>query len=138
VLPHIKHVGTFPLFHFRRLAQLDGFDDALFVDGAGAISEASVWNIGFFDGSGIVWPNAPALKGVSMQLLQNGLRARGVPTTSRRIARSDIASFRSAFLTNSSQPVRAIASIDDSDLAPDPELVALLGDCYATNAWQEI
>ena len=28
---------------------------------ATAVSEASVWNIGFFDGGRIVWPNAPAL-----------------------------------------------------------------------------
>jgi len=43
VLPHVKHVGTFGLFHHRRLAQLDGFDDALFVDASGRVSEASIW-----------------------------------------------------------------------------------------------
>ena len=31
-LPHIKHVGTFPLFHYRRHALGQGYDDALFVD----------------------------------------------------------------------------------------------------------
>jgi branched-subunit amino acid aminotransferase/4-amino-4-deoxychorismate lyase len=138
VLPHIKHVGTFPLFHFRRLAQIDGFDDALFIDAKGAVSEASVWNIGFFDDSGIVWPNAPALSGISMQLLQNGLRKRGVATTSRSVTRADIGGFRSAFLSNSSRAVQPIAAIDDVNFAIDPELTALLEDCYAGNPWQEI
>src|SRR4029079_1365751 len=90
VLPHVKHVGTFGLFHHRRLAQLDGFDDALFIDAGGAVSEASIWTIAFSDGDGIVWPDAPALGGISMQLLQKGLRERGVPSDSHRVAHADI------------------------------------------------
>ena len=38
-LPAIKHVGTFPLFHYRRLAQQAGFDDALFITDDGCISD---------------------------------------------------------------------------------------------------
>src|SRR6185312_14687370 len=120
-LPHVKHVGTFGLFHHRRLAQLDGFDDALFVDAGGAISEASIWNIGFFDGNGIVWPDAPSLRGISMQLLQKGLDERGMPGDSHRVAHADIGAFRSAFLTNSSCAVRPIAEIDGVRFRIDPE-----------------
>jgi len=138
VLPHVKHVGTFGLFHHRRLAQLDGFDDALFIDAGGAVSEASIWNIGFFDGDGIVWPDAPALKGISMQLLQKGLRERGVPSDSHRIAHADIGAFRSAFLTNCSCAVRPIAEIDGVRFALDPELDAMLAACYGSNAPQAI
>src|SRR5262249_41102812 len=36
-LAHVKHVGTFPLFHYRRLAQQAGCDDAVFVDADGAL-----------------------------------------------------------------------------------------------------
>ena len=138
VLPHVKHVGTFGLFHHRRLAELDGFDDALFVDASGAVSEASIWNIGFFDGSGIVWPDAPALRGVSMQLLQKGLRERGVASDSHRVAHADIGAFRSAFLTNCSCAVRPIAEIDGVRFAVDAELNAMLDRCYASNARQAI
>lgn len=138
VLPHVKHVGTFPLFHYRRLAQLDGFDDALFVDAADVVSEASVWNIGFFDGDGVIWPDAPALAGISMQLLQAGLERRGVSTTSRRITRTDVATFRSAFLTNSSCAVQPIAAIDAVNFTIDHALDRMLEECYATNPWQEI
>src|SRR5579883_194991 len=70
----IKHVGTFALFHFRRMAQQAGFDDALFVDEEGRISEGSIWNIGFVDSKdGVVWPDAPQLDGISMQLLKSAL-----------------------------------------------------------------
>jgi branched-subunit amino acid aminotransferase/4-amino-4-deoxychorismate lyase len=137
-LPHVKHVGTFPLFHYRRLAQIAGFGDALFVTADGAVSEASVWNVGFLDADGIVWPNAPALRGISMQLVKKGLGARGMATRSQRISLGELSRYRAAFLTNSSCCVRPIASIDDIELAIDPAVTALIEACHASNPWQPI
>ena len=136
VLPHIKHVGTFEVFHHKRLAQLDGYDDALFVDASGAVSEASIWNIGFYDGERIVWPAAPMLAGISMQLLQAGLRESGIASTAERIALADIDAFRSAFLTNSSCAVLPVESIDGVRFAIDAKLDALLEESYARNPWE--
>jgi branched-subunit amino acid aminotransferase/4-amino-4-deoxychorismate lyase len=128
--PQIKHVATFPLFHHRRLAQLAGFDDAVFVDGTGCLSEASIWNIGFLDGDTVVWPEAPMLGGVSMQLIRSGLRERGIGTTSRRIARDDLRRYRFAFLTNGSCAVQPVASIDDVPFEDDPAAVERLAACH--------
>jgi branched-subunit amino acid aminotransferase/4-amino-4-deoxychorismate lyase len=136
--PHIKHVGTFGLFHQKRLAQAAGFDDALFVDASGAVAEGSVWNVGFFDGPTVVWPDAPALQGVSMQLLQEGLRRRGVPMQSRRIELDEIARFRGAFFTNTSCAAVPLACIDSTGLAIDPGLLALLVDCMSMRSWERI
>ncbi|HEU4663333.1 MAG TPA: aminotransferase class IV family protein [Dokdonella sp.] len=136
--PHIKHVGTFGLFLQKRLAQAAGYDDALFVEAGGAVAEGSVWNVGFFDGERVVWPNAPALPGISMQLLQDGLRRRGVPTDVRRIDIDDVGAFRAAFFTNSSCAVMPIACIDDTPFAPDPRLHEQLQACMALHAWQPI
>lgn len=135
-LPQIKHVGTFPLFHYRRLAQQAGFDDAVFVDTTGFVSEGSVWNIGFFDGTGIVWPDAPQLNGISMQLLQAGLARRGVRSEVRRIGMAEVAEFRAAFFTNSSTAVQAIAGIDEIQFATDRALTALLTECYESNPFE--
>jgi branched-subunit amino acid aminotransferase/4-amino-4-deoxychorismate lyase len=137
-LPQTKHVGTFPLFHYRRLAQQAGFDDALFVDAGGCISEGSIWNVGFFDGDGVVWPDAPQLTGVSMQLLQAGLAHNGLRSTVGHVALDDVAGFRAAFFTNSSTPVQAIASIDARGFTPDPALIATLTACYESNPLQRI
>ena len=131
--PHLKHVGTFGLFHQRRLAQLAGFDDALFVDATGAVSEGSVWNVGFFDGSTVVWPDAPALDGVSMQLLREGMRGGGVPMDVRRVGLDRLGAFRSAFFTNTSCVAMPIASIDDHAFARDAELEARLHACMAAH-----
>jgi branched-subunit amino acid aminotransferase/4-amino-4-deoxychorismate lyase len=134
----IKHVGTFPLFHYRRLAQQAGFDDAVFVDGDDRISEGSIWNIGFADADGLVWPDAPQLAGVSMQLLQSGLVQQGTAVSTRPIRLQDIAGFRAAFFTNASIPVRVIASIDDVAFSVEDAFFATLKRCYEMNPWQPV
>ena len=136
--PHIKHVGTFGLYHQKRLAQAAGYDDALFVDASGAVAEGSIWNVGFLDGERVVWPDAPALQGISMQLLQDGLRKRGVPTEMRRIDLDGLRSFRAAFFTNTSCTVMPIASIDGIPFATGAEPRALLDACMAVHPWQPI
>ncbi|MCE7010678.1 aminotransferase class IV [Kibdelosporangium philippinense] len=125
-LPEVKHVGTFSLYHEIRLAQQAGFDDVLFTDTDGRISEGSVWNIGFYDGSKVVWPDAPALPGVEMALLRAGLRTLGVPDERRGVFISDIGNFRSAFRSNAIVGPTLIGAIDDVAYAPDAELADLL------------
>jgi branched-subunit amino acid aminotransferase/4-amino-4-deoxychorismate lyase len=136
--PHIKHVGTFGLFHQKRLAQAAGFDDALFVDDSGAVAEGSIWNVGFFDGAQVLWPDAPALQGISMQLLQDGLRRRGVPTQVRRIELAEVACFRGAFFTNTSCTALPLACIDATGFSMDAGLLALLDDSMSVHAWERI
>lgn len=136
--PHIKHVGTFALFQQKRLAQLRGFDDALFVDGRGAIAEGSIWNIGFLDDDGIVWPEAAILDGVSQRLLQCGLAERGIRSTHRRIDRGELASFRGAFFTNSRRAVVPIWRIDDIGYAVDPRDKEILQQALDTQPWQRL
>jgi branched-subunit amino acid aminotransferase/4-amino-4-deoxychorismate lyase len=136
--PEIKHAGTFPLFHYRRLAQIKGFDDALFFDQRGYVSEGSVWNVAFFDGERVVWPDSPQLLGVSMQLLQAGLAHAGIRSVTQSVSLDDIGRFRAAFFTNSSQPVRPIARIDDVDFPGDANFFARLESCYASNPLEAI
>ena len=137
-LPHVKHVGTFALFHYRRVAQLDGFDDALFIDAAGHVEEGSIWNIGFHDGSGIVWPDAPHLTGVSMQLLQAGFARHGVQSAMKSVALRDLRRFRAAFFTNSSVPVRMISCIDGIDFEVDAALASSLREHHDSNPLQSV
>lgn len=136
--PHIKHIGTFGLFYQKRLAEAAGFDDVVFVDPGGAVSEGSIWNVGFFDGESVVWPDAPALQGISMQLLQDGLRRRGIPMRVGRVELAEVGDFRSAFFTNTSCTAMPLAGIDDVEYAADPELLALLEACMSEHAWERI
>ncbi len=135
-LPHIKHVGTFPLFLQRRLARQAGFDDALLVDGDGRVAEGSIWNIGFRDGDSVVWPQAPALRGTGERLLQAGLDALGIGQSARPVRVAEIGMFEAAFAVNS-RGVQAIAAIDDVAFAGDGEGLRLL-DALARQPWQAI
>jgi branched-subunit amino acid aminotransferase/4-amino-4-deoxychorismate lyase len=132
-LPHVKHVGTFPLFHFRALAQRAGFDDALFVGEDGRIAEASIWNIGFHDGERIVWPQAPQLDGISQQLLQAGCERLGVGQVTLAVQLDEILALRAAFLTNAASVAQPVTRIDGHDFAVDRALLDTLQRCYESN-----
>ncbi|MEV0845505.1 aminotransferase class IV family protein [Streptomyces sp. NPDC049954] len=106
-LPSVKSVGLFSSLRHRRTAQLNGFDDALFVDGQGTISEGGTWNIGFFDGDQVIWPESDCLPGVTMRLLQ---QSHEHDTCAVRLA--DLPHVQAAFATNAAVGVRAVSGVD--------------------------
>lgn len=111
-LPAVKHTGLFGSLYHRRAAQLDGYDDALFTDGSGAISEGPTWNIGFYDGHDVVWPKAEVLPGVTMTLVRQA-HARAHVTAPVTV---DLSGVQAAFATNTSVGVRPISVIDGIEL----------------------
>lgn len=129
-LPQVKHVGTFGLFWQRRLAQQAGYDDALFVDRAGRISEGCLWNVGFWDGARVLWPQAPMLDGVAQQVLKAGLAAAGVAQQARELRLSDLAGVKAAFSCNSTGVGTPIVAIDDWRFAEDHVLSQRLRAAY--------
>ncbi|MEV6598825.1 aminotransferase class IV family protein [Actinoplanes sp. NPDC051346] len=108
--PQVKSVGLFGTLRQRRLAQLNGFDDALFADATGLISEGGTWNVGFIDGTQIIWPDAPCLPGVTMRLLHDPSH-RVLP-----VRLEDLNSMEGAFATNAAIGVRAITRINNVTL----------------------
>lgn len=136
-LPQVKHVGTFPLFHYRRLARGQGYDDAVFVDSEGRISEGSVWNLGLWDGEQMVWPDAPALRGTSEQLLQAGLRELGARQVVREVRLGQLGSFQAAFASNASG-IQQIASIDETAFSAPAEVATMVEKALETQAWDPL
>jgi branched-subunit amino acid aminotransferase/4-amino-4-deoxychorismate lyase len=133
---HIKHVAS-DQGHYRRLAQRDGFDDALLVDADGVVSETTLANVGFFDGAGVVWPDAPMLHGITMQLLQRELPARGVPSRRATVRLQDLASLDGAFGCNA-RGIAAVSAVDRLRLPTRPEGLAALAQAYASVPWDRI
>ena len=119
-VPDLKHAANFGLIRARRTARAAGFDDALFVDSAGRISEGSLWNIGLVRGREIVWPQAPMLAGVGQAVLQRGLGDVGLTAVTEPMTLGDLARFEAAFLCNSATPAAAIWSIDGHEFGPPP------------------
>ncbi|MFD3700135.1 aminotransferase class IV family protein [Streptomyces sp. NPDC058646] len=125
-VPGVKSVGLFAGLHHRRRAQLDGFDDALFVDTGGHISEGVTWNIGFFDGSRVIWPEADCLAGVTMELLKAAHDHEVEPV---RLA--DLPVMRAAFATNAAVGVRAVSAVDGVGFPGTHGIVDALRDAYS-------
>ncbi|HRN61160.1 MAG TPA: aminotransferase class IV family protein [Luteimonas sp.] len=136
-LPQVKHVGTFPLFQHRRRARREGFDDALFVDAKGRISEGSVWNIGFWDGRQVVWPQAEALRGTEEKLLQGGLAELGIEQRHMPVEARALGGLKAAFACNATG-IWPISGIDEMALRPDLELMARLAAALEAHAWQSL
>lgn len=136
--PHLKHLATFGLIRARRAARAAGFDDALFMDGEGWVTEGTLWNIGFVQGDQIVWPQAPMLSGVTQALITRGLPEVGLTSETRPIRLDEIGAFDGAFLCNSATPVCPITAIDDATFANDPVLLAKVEAAGSAQAPQPI
>lgn len=136
-LPQFKHVGTFPLFHYRRQALADGFDDALFVDPAGQVVEGSIWNLGLWDGHAVTWPEGPALRGTAERLLQAALTRAGVPQRSTPVLRDDLARFRAAFACNASG-LQPVVAVDGVAWGADTGLMARLAGTLGALPWEPL
>jgi branched-subunit amino acid aminotransferase/4-amino-4-deoxychorismate lyase len=134
-LPHLKHTNTLGLIHQRRVAERAGADDALFAGTDGLVSEAGVWNLWFYDGAGFVRPRAPALDGITQQLVLAGLRRHGVRVEDRPVPLAEVGSFRAAYLTNSADPARPVGSIGGVRYDEHPEAAALLIAAYESSPW---
>lgn len=137
-VPHLKHAATFGLTRARRQAVLAGFDDALFVDADGWISEGSIWNIGFVRGETVVWPEAPMLLGTGQALLQRGMAGLGLSSVTHPLQLADLADFDAALICNSATPACAVASIDDHKFGPAEALTSRLIDAWRSNPCQAI
>lgn len=136
--PHLKHLATFGLMRARRAARAAGFDDALFMDAHGWISEGTLWNVGFVQGDRIVWPRAPMLAGVTQALIERGLATAGLSSETRPVHIDEVAAFAGAFLCNSATPVCPISVIDAATFATDPDLLTRLEAAWASNAPQPV
>ncbi|MEV6984729.1 aminotransferase class IV family protein [Sphaerisporangium sp. NPDC051017] len=130
-LPEVKHSGLFgPVLH-RRFALAGGYDDALFTDARGRVTEGPTWNIGFVRDGRVLWPENDRLPGVTMRLLQRVADRAGVPSAMAAVDLGDLPGMTAAFVTNSAIGVRPVRSIDGAELRPDEPIMTTLRREYA-------
>lgn len=129
---HIKHVGTFAQLYYGKAAVRAGFDDALLVAPDGVVTETTIANVGFLDGSDMVWPSAPQLRGTTMQLLEAA-----VPARYQVVRLSDVSMFSGAFVANSTG-VSPVTAIDSWEFAADEGFLKPLVDAYESVPWDPL
>ena len=136
-VPHIKHAGTFAQTYYRRLAGRNGFDEALLTGPGGVIAEGAITNIGFFDGATVIWPDAPALHGITMQLLEPRLPQVGLHSRRAAVRLADLPSFSAAFVTNS-LGAASVGRVDDLAIPINTELMRTVLQVYESIPWDPI
>ncbi len=136
-LAHIKHAADFGQRYYQKLAHDAGFDEALLTGPDAIVSEGSITNIGFFDGTAVTWPAAPALHGITMQLIEPALAARGVPSRRAHVRAHDLRSFSGVFVTNA-RGIAPVGRVDDVALPVDTELMRRLAEVHESLAWDGI
>ena len=129
-VPTVKHVGEAAKTYYLRQAAAEGYDDAAFADRRGRLSEGTIWNLAFWDGSSVVWPDAEMLTGITMAILRRQLDLLGVPQRVREITVDDLAGLAGAVVMNSWTPGIAVHGIGPADLPDTPEFVELLHRAY--------
>ncbi|MEU2971840.1 aminotransferase class IV family protein [Nocardiopsis alba] len=129
-VPEIKHVGEIAKTHYLRLANDRGFEDAAFEDRRGRLSEATIWNLAFWDGESVIWPEADILTGITMRILDRRLQAMGVPREYREVRKEDLTADYSAVVMNSWSPAIPVSRVGDRNLSEDPTFAKLLHEAY--------
>ncbi|GAA5121305.1 aminotransferase class IV family protein [Pseudonocardia adelaidensis] len=129
-LPAVKHVGEAAKTHLKRRAVAQGYDDAAFVDRRGRIGEATIWNLAFWDGAAVVWPEAEVLGGITMQILRRQLERIGVPQREQEVTLADLPALSGAVVMNSWTPGVAVRRIGPVPVPDAPDFLALLHRAY--------
>jgi branched-subunit amino acid aminotransferase/4-amino-4-deoxychorismate lyase len=101
------------------------------------ISEGGITNIGFFDGAAVIWPDAPALAGITMQLLEPRLAGSGLPPRRSAVRLADLASFAGVFVTNS-EGIAPVGRVDELSLPVNMDLIDWLAQVYQSAPWDPI
>lgn len=129
-LPAIKHVGEPAKTYYLRQAVAQGFDDAAFLDRRGRLSEASIWNLAFWDGTSVVWPEADMLTGITMTILRRRLPHLGIPQRTQQITLADLPEITGAVVMNSWTPGISVHRIASVSIPEAPSFVQTLHAAY--------
>ncbi|MES4902991.1 MULTISPECIES: aminotransferase class IV family protein [unclassified Streptomyces] len=129
-LPAVKHVGEVAKTYLLRRAVAEGFDDAAFVDRRGRLSEATIWNLAFWDGDSVIWPQAEVLGGITMGIVRRQLDRLGVPQRVQQVTLADLPTLAGGVVMNSWTPGVAVSRIGSVSLPDAPSFLELLHKAY--------
>ncbi len=129
-LPQLKHCGNFDMFELRRQAIAQGFDDALLLAPDEHIAEGPTFNVGFFQGDELIWPQAPQLEGTTLRLLRQTHENQGGRNATRAIGLDEVAKLEGGFCCHSGA-IWPIATINQQTLLVNTDGLARLHRLWA-------
>jgi branched-subunit amino acid aminotransferase/4-amino-4-deoxychorismate lyase len=127
----IKHVGEVAKTYYLHEAQRRGFDDAVFVDRHGRLSEATIWNMAFWDGEGVIWPRADLLAGTMMGVVRRQLDIKGIPQREAEVTLETLQTLSGAAVMNSWTPGVTVSAVGEQAIPHSTEFMTLLHEALA-------
>ena len=134
---HVKDAAAFAKPYYTRAARAQGYDDALLTTPDGLVTETTVANIGFLQGTDVVWPDEQLLRGITMQLLDHHLPLQGSHSRHEPIRLAEASAYDGAFVANS-RGLAAVSQIDDHKLPVADIQLATLNEVYESIPWDDI
>jgi len=129
-LASIKHVGEATKTLYLRKAVEKGYDDAAYVDREGRISEGTIWNLVFWDGDTVIWPEAKILNGVTRQIVSRQLDRMGVFQSHRVLEVEDLPRVSACAVMNSWTPGISVRAFGKNEIPVDRKFIELLDQAY--------
>lgn len=129
-LAAIKHVGEAGKTYYLHQAIRQGFDDAAFVDSHGRLSEATIWNLVFWDNGTVIWPKATMLKGTMMGIIQRQLKRLDIPQRYEAITFERLGELSGAAVMNSWTPGIPVTAFASKVIAEAKPFISLLHKAY--------
>lgn len=130
-LATIKHVGEVGKTYYLHQAVRQGFDDAAFVDRYGRLSEATIWNLVFWDGENVIWPEAEILDGTMMGIVKRQLDQLGIPQAHKEVTLAQLDELSGAAVMNSWTPGISVTTIASKVIPESKIFMELLHKAYA-------
>lgn len=123
--PRVKSLNYLNSVLSRREARLRGADEALILNLAGQVAEASVANVFVVRGGALATPPAcdGALEGITRRSVLELAARLGIPAAERSVGRADLFAAEEVFLTGTGARIAAVRSVDGAaigDGAPGP------------------
>lgn len=129
-LPAVKHVGEVAKTYLLRRAVEQNRDDAAFIGRDGRLSEGTIWNLAFWDGDAVIWPEAELLAGTTMGIVRRQLDLLGVPQRLERVTSANLSGFAGCAVMNSLTPGVAVTAIGQASIPEAPVFLELLHEAY--------
>ena len=120
--PRVKSLNYLNSVLAKREARMRGADEALILNAAGRVAEASVANVFAVRGGVVTTPPVTegALEGITRASILEIARAEGIPAREQNLGRFDLLAADEVFLTGSGARVVPIATLDGA-LIGDPD-----------------
>lgn len=118
-LPTLKHGAMTETILLKRQARKEGFDDILLMYAQGHVCESSTANLFLIRNGQLQTPDPVrdgCLPGITRQLILNGADMQRIPVDFKPVTLNELQSAQGAFLTNATQGLIPVRSIDGQAL----------------------